>query len=252
MLKHTIRRVLQVVAPRLLLAVLGRRTWVHEAELAFVARFAVPDGLAVDVGANKGVYLHKMSKHFATVHAYEPQPSLSAFLKRAAPRNVTVHAAAVSDHRGVARLGIPVAANLNELATIDHPETLPGEVRFVDVPSIRLDDEGLPRLDFMKIDVEGHELAVLNGARGLIEAFRPVVLIEAEERHHAGAVAGVAAFFVGLDYVGYVSDAGELRPIETFDAARDQNVSALSAAGARQGRYLNNFVFLPAERVALR
>lgn len=252
MLKQIIRRVLQTVAPRLLLAALGRRTWVHEAELAFVERFAVPGGLAVDVGANKGVYLYKMSKHFATVHAYEPQPSLSAFLKRAAPRNVTVHAAAVSDRPGVVRLGIPLAANLNELATVDHPEALPGGMRLVDVPSIRLDDEGLPRLDFLKIDVEGHELAALNGARGVIGKYRPVVLIEAEERHHAGAVGEVAAFFAGLGYVGYVSDAAELRPIESFDAARDQDVSVLSAAGARQGRYLNNFVFLPAERTTRR
>jgi FkbM family methyltransferase len=252
MLKHTVRRLLQAVAPRLLLAILGRRTWVHEAELAFVERFAVPGGLAVDVGANKGVYLYKMSKNFAVVHAYEPQPSLSSFLKRAAPKNVTVHAAAVSDRAGVVRLGIPTAANLNELATIDHPEALPGEVRLVDVPSIRLDDEGFPRLDFLKIDVEGHELAALHGARGVIEKFRPVVLIEAEERHHAGAVADVAAFFAGVGYVGYVSDAAELTPIESFDPVRDQDVSVVSAAGVREGRYLNNFLFLPAERTTRR
>lgn len=248
MLKHVIRQAMQRFAPRLLLRLLAARTWVQEAELVFVDRFAVADGVAVDVGANKGIYTERMARHFARVHAYEPQPSLAEFLTRAVPANVTVHQAAVSDQAGKIRLAVPLAANLNELATVAHPDDLPGEVRFVDVPAARLDDEAWSRLDFLKIDVEGHEVAALKGARASIERFRPVVLVEAEERHHPGAVGEVVAFFTALDYVGYVSDAAVLKPVAEFDLARDQDVRVLSDTGARQGRYLNNFLFLPRER----
>jgi FkbM family methyltransferase len=43
---------------------------------------------------------------------------------------------------------------------------------------IKLDDLGLERLDFLKIDIEGMELEALNGARSVIEKFRPCMLIE--------------------------------------------------------------------------
>ncbi len=42
---------------------------------------------------------------------------------------------------------------------------------------------GLTRLDFLKIDVEGAELHVLEGGAKAIEAFRPAILVEIEERH---------------------------------------------------------------------
>jgi hypothetical protein len=44
---------------------------------------------------------------------------------------------------------------------------------------------GLTRLDFIKIDVEGAELHVLEGGERSIAAFRPAILVEIEARHTA-------------------------------------------------------------------
>jgi FkbM family methyltransferase len=53
----------------------------------------------------------------------------------------------------------------------------------------RLDDIDLGGgVGFLKIDVEGHEEAVLAGASRTLKQSMPAVLVEVEERHHTGAV----------------------------------------------------------------
>ena len=60
-------------------------------------------------------------------------------------------------------------------------------VQSIDVPVKRLDDLHLDQVGLIKIDVEGHELAVLRGAADTLTRNRPAVLAEAEERHHPHA-----------------------------------------------------------------
>lgn len=69
----------------------------------------------------------------------------------------------------------------NKRMSIQKVETNDGMNYLVDgddIEVIRLDDYKLVRLDFMKIDCEGHELEVLKGAEKTIEKFRPKMLIE--------------------------------------------------------------------------
>ena len=105
-MRQFVRRTVQALAPRLALVALGERSWLHEREVIIVSCLGDRSAAAFDVGANKGVYTYLMSKSFGTVHAFEPQPELGAYLARAAPRNVTVHRVAVSDRRGEAVLRI--------------------------------------------------------------------------------------------------------------------------------------------------
>ena len=58
--------------------------------------------------------------------------------------------------------------------TIDY-----SEARMIDVRTISVDAFNLPRLDLVKIDVEGMELEALAGAANSIQAHRPIMLIEA-------------------------------------------------------------------------
>lgn len=48
----------------------------------------------------------------------------------------------------------------------------------VDVPMVHLDSLNLPRLDLLKIDVEGMELEVLEGAAKCISEYRPIMYVE--------------------------------------------------------------------------
>ena len=50
--------------------------------------------------------------------------------------------------------------------------------------AIRLDDAGLPRLDLLCLDVEGFEVDALRGARALLQAWRPVVMLESKQLPH--------------------------------------------------------------------
>jgi Methyltransferase FkbM domain len=112
----------------------------------------------------------------------------------------------------------------------------------------RLDDLGLDNVGLIKIDVEGHELAVLRGAAHTLRRHQPTLVIEAEERHHPGAVAAVTEFLGGLGYTGYFDIDGTRRPINEFDPGIHQssaNIAGWKDGWATHGIYVNNFVFLP-------
>jgi hypothetical protein len=106
----------------------------------------------------------------------------------------------------------------------------------------------LESVGFIKVDVEGHELAVLLGARKILERDRPAILVEAEERHRPGAVQSIRDLLTPLGYHGFMLDAGRLSPISNFDATRDQFIPADRVdnlnGGNYEGRYINNFVFV--------
>jgi hypothetical protein len=137
--------------------------------------------------------------------------------------------------------------------------TLSGDLTAKDAPSRDISVETKPLdevyagdVGFIKIDVEGHEHSVLQGAQQTIARCRPRVLVEVEERHGPDSVRRVHAFFRRRGYRGYFVRQRHLAPIECFDAARMQRSEdiadyAFGVPRARFDRYINNFLFLPPE-----
>ena len=78
-----------------------------EQELRILPAVVPPDKIAVDIGANKGVYTRILSKLATHVHAFEPNPKAFRWLNRALPENVTVYPLALSNADGEAQLFIP-------------------------------------------------------------------------------------------------------------------------------------------------
>ena len=76
-----------------------------------------------------------------------------------------------------------------------------------------------------------------------------VLLLEAEERHHKGAVAALRAQLEPLGYTGYMLQNGVLTGLSSFDPAIHQALSGISEEALNRGHvpegYVNNFVFLP-------
>ena len=238
--KWWVRGLGQKALPKFTLAVLANRTWVLEPEVALVPLMSRRKGLAIDAGANKGVYLYHLARHYRRVAGFEPLPSLASYLKAAAPKNATVHNIALSNVTGVATLSLP--QGFNELGSLEaHTSeawTTSAAVERHQVETHPLDSFGFEDVSFLKIDVEGHEMAVLQGAENTLKRWRPPVLVEVEERHAIGGVRRLRDYMENLGYRGYYVDGATLKPIATFDAERDQNLESLRQS-VKVGRYIN-------------
>jgi FkbM family methyltransferase len=250
-LKWWVRGLGQSISPRFTLAVLANRTWVLEPEVALVPLLSRRKGLAVDIGANKGVYLFHLSRHFKRVAAFEPLPVLARYLKRAAPANVVVTECAISDRAGEAELQLP--RGFNELGSLEaHTAatwTTNAELESHAVALRTLDACCLSDVALIKIDVEGHELSVLAGAGATIDTYRPTVLVEVEERHRSSNVDAVRCFFESKNYRGFFLDGYQLRPMQQFDLTRDQPIASLSQS-VKVDRYINNFIYFHVSEAA--
>ena len=201
----------------------------------------VPRGRnSVDIGAHRGVYSYFLARYCRRVYAYEPNPDIYPFLEAAAPSNVDTYAYAVSNECGSITMFVPYKdAVLDTGRGTLEVETLSdfGEIERYDVKRVRLDDQDLEDVGFMKIDVEGHELAVLEGATRLISEHAPILLVEIEQRHLNRPIGEAFAYIQSLGYRGSFLFDGKLQDLEGFSVARHQG---------RDPRYVNNFIFMPA------
>ncbi|OBA84174.1 methyltransferase [Mycobacterium sp. 1164966.3] len=216
-----------------------------------------PDRISLDIGASIGEFTIAMLAASRAVIAFEPRPTQARDLMAmfdAVGASVRVEAVALSDQPGVTAMR--VVPDDPGRSTIDDSNPLSdlGEggdlVQAIDVPVRRLDDLELDNVGLVKIDVEGHELAVLRGAADTLTRNRPAVLVEAEERHHPHAVASITEFLSGLGYTGYFDVGGTRRPVQEFDPAEHQNpanIGGREEGWAVRGVYVNNFVFLPTD-----
>jgi len=176
-----------------------------EPELHDVGSLCKGRGTALDIGANIGIWSYRLQKIFQKVYAFEVNDDVTADLVGlGSPRVELVHMG-LSSQPGELTLYIPVSkgVQLNGWASLQPgncPDTDEHITKTVQVRT--LDSFGLRDVSFIKIDVEGHELEVLRGARETLMASRPVVLVEVKVYH----VEAVSAFFAGLGYEEVVLD----------------------------------------------
>jgi FkbM family methyltransferase len=198
---------------------------------------------SVDVGANKGVYTYWLQRYSRHVWAYEPNPKMFRVLEAGARGNVTVSPVALSNENGRATLRVPRTAKgySNQGASLNHRK-VGADYGEVEVETRRLDDEGLRDVGFIKIDVEGHEFAVLEGAGALIARDRPTLLIEIEEAHNKMPIEGSLARVVALGYNGFALIGGGLRSLAFFDG------EAHHRSAPAPEDYVFNFVFFAKAR----
>jgi FkbM family methyltransferase len=260
-LRREMRRTLRSFVPQTLLNWREARFYGRhgEVELHLLEFLCRRDQDAIDVGANDGSYVHYLRRHARRVVAFEPMPTLARALRRKFPRGVIVESQALSDHAGTVSLCMPVVDGVvvTGCSTVSLAATAayPGH-RAIEVPMDTLDNVYGGQAGFIKIDVEGHQQAVLDGAVETIKRCRPRLLVEVEERLSPGGLTRAKAYFGRLGYSGYFVANGNLEPIDRFSIEEYQQPSNLPALTApltqrqRFGRYLYNFIFLPSEEPA--
>src|SRR6185312_17302106 len=78
-----------------------------EPEMRLLDRLLEPGGVAIDAGANWGVYTYALARTAGEVHSFEPLAECCAYIRAMRAPNVVVHNCALADQEGILRLHIP-------------------------------------------------------------------------------------------------------------------------------------------------
>src|SRR5690242_16960813 len=224
-----------------------------EPEFYLLDRLVDPRRIAVDVGANEGIYAGRMAQLTSTVHCFEPIPWFAEALRQKLSRSIVVHEIALSNRSGMGELRIPYRddVELHGTTTLEPGNPLPGSTHVRVVPcTVRPLDACIDEpVGFIKIDVAVHELAVLEGAQHILTRDHPTLLVESERRHNLNAPESVFEFLHGLGYAGAFLKEGRIQPLSSFNCEIDQapeNVPDIYSTTAEERRltrcsYVNNF-----------
>jgi FkbM family methyltransferase len=138
--------------------------------------------VAVDVGAHVGFWAKDMAEKFGKVYCFEPSSQTFACLAKnmAEYDNATLSSMAIGHRHGYCDINRDSRRLKNSGSEYITHRPAHGGVRLVSLDSL-----DLPGCDFLKIDVEGYELAVLRGGRKLIREHRPVVSMECMQKKFA-------------------------------------------------------------------
>ena len=119
----------------------------------------------LDIGSNIGQWTRPLAQKFQKVYCFEPNPNFrECFAKNITESNVELFAYGLSDREHKARMTL---FNSNVL-----------QEGHGDIQCRTLDSFGLTDIDFVKIDVDGFEIPLLNGARETLAQNTPVINIE--------------------------------------------------------------------------
>ena len=169
-----------------------------------------PGDTALDIGANIGlvtVHLSTLVGKQGRVHAFEPNPRMQEFVRKAMERNnlsnVSLHPFGLGDKMGVLNLTVPKdnAGAGSLIRNVDRPNC-----DIVEVPIRTLSDvvekEGIKSIKLMKIDVEGFEAQVFQGGASVLEQLKPEAILFELNDHWKGPVAEQPCFRI-LKELGY-------------------------------------------------
>lgn len=182
----------------------------------------------IDVGAKVGMYSYRIRKYSADVIVFEPIPLFNQMLRAVfAGRRGRVEPVAVSSTCGRVTMRLPLdAAGGHEFygrSTIEPSNALTYDriaaVQEIEVETRTLDSYEFPSVGFIKIDVEGHELAVLEGAVQTIARHRPNLLIECNDDHTPDGVARLGAWLRANDYEAFFVAGNTVHDIAAHDRA---------------------------------
>jgi FkbM family methyltransferase len=243
-------------------ALFRRLVWsrVHypEVEMRFLQSLAAGSiDIAIDVGAAHGSYAWILNRKARQVVSFEPGEAHARYMAQAvAGTRIELVQAAVGNQCGTVRMYTP-----GEDATALHSATLAAhnpvvaslgttvrEVQQVTLDSFFIGTRDTGRsIDVLKVDVEGYELQVFEGAIQLLTCHHPLIFCEIEARHNE-AYGKLFSLLQQLGYQCYIHRSGGF---EKFDGAQIEVLQRQEDLAVRlsrnydpmNNRYINNFVF---------
>ena len=202
------------------------RKW--EPEAPYMKEVVKKGDICLHFGGSDGRHSYLLSHHVGPdgrVHVYEPSnysySIMSRLIRWHRLKNVTPHNAAIGDHEGTMVLSVPRkmsghigraygvvtdkggSASDEKLATGNRTEFIDQPTEVVSLDGL-MQKENLPRVDFIRADVEGAEIKLIQGGRKTIERDLPSLLIEIHpfslQRNFSSSAEEVRDYFTNLGY----------------------------------------------------
>lgn len=196
-------------------------------ELRFLNRYLKDDAVFIDVGANQGEFTLFAAKRVrkGAVFAFEP---MSMFFDKLRSNvglngfdNVKCFRLGLSDHAAEAPIYLNATNPLNHegLGSLYPVETNDGSTEVISLVTLDsvVEAQGIKRIDFIKIDVEGAEWAALRGAEQVLRKDKPTLMVELNRETAAKAgykVEDMVSWLQALGYVAHEVVKGKLQPLK--------------------------------------
>jgi FkbM family methyltransferase len=213
-----------------------------EPELAVLAKLVRRGGIAIDIGASRGVYAYALSGIAERVVAFEPNPDYASFARRMLRGRADVYEVALSDESGRGTFYVPLSDDgmvLHLAGSLKRAHSQFRNNKTYEVEIRTLDDFGFMDVHFIKADVEGSEREVLDGARATITRDRPTLLLEILSGTHEDPGAYTAGICESFGYDAFILQRGEKIAALPAIAALGKNTSWGTCVDSR------NVLFLP-------
>jgi FkbM family methyltransferase len=201
-----------------------------------------------DIGAHLGYYTFELSRlagPTGKVIAVEPMPkfnhTLDRLLQRKKAANVTLYQVALGGEGEYVEMGIPRVGNMKKFA---YARVMKYSEHFQYIESVKVKNESgdhlfraLPRLDFIKCDVEGLEIPVFSSMLETLEAHHPILLCELVDKSERIRFLEMVS---PLGYGAYRLEKGSLHPLDVHsdELAISHNHYFIPAAHRERLRHL--------------
>lgn len=170
----------------------------HDNFIADIVELYATDGpkrVALDIGGCVGMFAVPLAQHYKGVFTFEINPTVRECLRLNTKQydNITVFGFGLSNHSGVSRFKTSAASGLSFIS--DQGDTL--------LPVRTLDSFMFDDIDIIKIDVEGHEYQVLEGAVETLKKCKPLVITEIHSTRTRASYNNRQAIFKLMSELGY-------------------------------------------------
>jgi FkbM family methyltransferase len=250
--KNNIKKILKYLIPKKYLLPLKYFKLSMHGELDYeriVLKNEIPScNFAIDIGANIGIYSYYFSKFCKRIESFEPvyffTNDLREYIKN--NKNINLHSTGLSNQNGNFEIYTPLIKGGKRLDVGLTSLSKPTDTKNFITTKIdlkKLDDYNFSGVELIKIDVEGHEYEVIDGAQKTILKCKPIILIEIEQRHLKNInICDVFNKLKGLGYAGSFYNDKKFHPLSSFDVEKNQ-LKYLD--NVNSNNYINNFIFRP-------
>jgi FkbM family methyltransferase len=246
-MRYSGRRVLDILRHRLRYARRGGFFGL-DPTLRWLDRLSLRFEMAIDIGAYHGLFSRALAKKSAAVLAIEPRSVDVVHMATVLPGHCRPMCFALSDRVGPLHLSTPLRQGRPDFAltfarrpTTSHWPTYDWSAQGTTLDRLLEDGFSGQKIGFVKMDVEGHELAIIRGAAATIAMHRPILLVEAESRHGCD----VDAVFDILSNTGYLAVLPWRNNEQSLSAQDFLRLQAMSDPD--RWDYVNNVLFVPME-----